>query len=58
MTKFDKDHKTCHCEEVRRSKLVANASRIETITVIVDGEDEAEAATAIGQFFTEQLKDL
>ena len=30
----------------------------ETITVIVDGEDEAEAATAIGQFFTEQLKDL
>jgi phosphocarrier protein HPr len=30
----------------------------ETITVIIDGEDEAEAATAIGQFFTEQLKDL
>lgn len=30
----------------------------ETITVIVDGEDEAEAAQAIGLFFTEQLKDL
>ena len=30
----------------------------ETITVIIDGEDEVEAATAIGQFFTEQLKDL
>ena len=30
----------------------------ETITVIIDGEDEAEAAEAINQFFTEQLKDL
>jgi len=29
----------------------------ETISVMVDGEDEAEAATAIGLFFTEQLKD-
>jgi phosphocarrier protein len=30
----------------------------ETVTIIVDGEDEAEAAQAIGLFFTEQLKDL
>ncbi|MDP9081746.1 MAG: HPr family phosphocarrier protein [Bacteroidota bacterium] len=30
----------------------------ETITIIIDGEDETEASTAIGQFFTEQLKDL
>jgi phosphocarrier protein len=30
----------------------------ETITVITDGEDEAEAAQSIGLFFTEQLKDL
>jgi phosphocarrier protein HPr len=28
------------------------------VTVIADGEDEAEAAQAIGLFFTEQLKDL
>jgi phosphocarrier protein HPr len=30
----------------------------ETVTVIVEGEDEAEAAQAIGLFFTEQLKEL
>jgi phosphocarrier protein HPr len=30
----------------------------ETVTVIIDGEDEVEAAQAIGLFFTEQLKDL
>ena len=30
----------------------------ETVTVIVEGEDEAEAGQAIGLFFTEQLKDL
>ncbi|HEY8929449.1 MAG TPA: HPr family phosphocarrier protein [Mucilaginibacter sp.] len=30
----------------------------ETVTLIVDGEDETEAATTIGQFFTEKLKDL
>jgi phosphocarrier protein HPr len=30
----------------------------ETISVIVEGDDEAEAAQAIGLFFTEQLKDL
>lgn len=30
----------------------------EIITVVVEGEDEAEAAQAIGLFFTEQLKDL
>ncbi|WP_426671861.1 HPr family phosphocarrier protein [Mucilaginibacter sp. McL0603] len=30
----------------------------EIISVIVDGDDEAEAAKAIGLFFTEQLKDL
>ena len=30
----------------------------ETITVIIDGEDEAIASAAINQFFTEQLKDL
>ena len=30
----------------------------ETISVIVEGEDETDAADAIGVFFTEQLKDL
>jgi phosphocarrier protein HPr len=30
----------------------------ETISVIVEGDDEAEAAKAIGLFFKEQLKDL
>jgi len=30
----------------------------ETVTIIVEGEDEAEAAQAIGLFFTEQLKEL
>ncbi len=30
----------------------------EIITIIIDGEDENEAETAISQFFTEQLKDL
>ena len=30
----------------------------ETVTVIIEGEDEAEAAQAVGLFFTEQLKDL
>lgn len=30
----------------------------ETVTVIIDGEDEIVASTAIGLFFTEQLKDL
>ena len=30
----------------------------ETISVIVEGEDEADAAEAIGLFFTEQLKEL
>lgn len=30
----------------------------ETITVIVDGEDEAELQSAVGHFFNELLKDL
>jgi phosphocarrier protein len=30
----------------------------ETVTVIVEGDDEAEAAQAIGLFFKEQLKEL
>jgi phosphocarrier protein HPr len=30
----------------------------ETISVIIEGEDEAVAAEAIDQFFTEQLKHL
>jgi phosphocarrier protein HPr len=30
----------------------------ETVTVIVEGEDEAKATQAVGLFFTEQLKDL
>jgi len=30
----------------------------ETITVIVEGEDEAEAALAIDVFFKQELKDL
>jgi phosphocarrier protein HPr len=30
----------------------------ETVMVMVEGEDETEAAQAVGLFFTEQLKDL
>jgi len=30
----------------------------DTISVIVEGEDEADAADAIGLFFTEQLREL
>jgi len=30
----------------------------ETISVIIEGEDEVNAAEAIDQFFTEQLRDL
>ncbi len=30
----------------------------ETVTLIVDGDDENEAVAAVSQFFTEQLKDL
>ena len=30
----------------------------ETITIIIEGEDETAASTALNQFFTEQLKDL
>ena len=30
----------------------------ESVTVIVEGEDETDAAKAVGLFFTEQLKDL
>ncbi len=30
----------------------------ETVTVIVEGEDEVEALRAIDLFFTEQLKDI
>ena len=30
----------------------------ETITIIIDGEDETDASTAINQFFTEELKHL
>jgi phosphocarrier protein HPr len=30
----------------------------DTISIIVEGEDEADAAAAIGLFFNEQLKEL
>lgn len=30
----------------------------ETITVTIEGEDQATAETAVNQFFNEQLKDL
>ncbi|WP_295797707.1 HPr family phosphocarrier protein [Mucilaginibacter sp.] len=30
----------------------------ETITIIIDGEDETEASAAINHFFTEELKHL
>jgi phosphocarrier protein HPr len=30
----------------------------ESVTVIIEGEDEGEAAQAVGLFFTEQLKNL
>jgi len=38
--------------------LSLNIKGGETISIIVEGEDETEAAQAIGLFFTEQLKDL
>ncbi|HWK04647.1 MAG TPA: HPr family phosphocarrier protein [Puia sp.] len=38
--------------------LALGAKNGESITVIVEGEDEADAAAAIDDFFTEQLKDL
>jgi len=30
----------------------------ETVSVLIEGEDEADAAAAIDQFFEEELKDL
>jgi len=38
--------------------LAMNAKGGETLSVIVEGPDEALAAEAVDQFFTEQLKDL
>jgi phosphocarrier protein HPr len=38
--------------------LTVGAKNGETISVIIEGEDEAEAALAIEEFFTEQLKNL
>jgi len=38
--------------------LTLAAKNGETISVIIEGEDEAEAAVAIDEFFTEQLKNL
>ena len=38
--------------------LAINAKGGETVTVIVEGEDEADAAAAIDTFFGEELKNL
>jgi phosphocarrier protein len=38
--------------------LAVNARGGETVTVIVEGEDEASAAAAIDTFFAEELKNL
>lgn len=38
--------------------LSLNIKGGETVTVTIDGEDQADAETAINQFFNEQLKDL
>jgi phosphotransferase system HPr (HPr) family protein len=38
--------------------LALGAKNGEVISVIIEGEDEAEAAGAIDEFFTEQLKHL
>ena len=38
--------------------LTLGAKNGETISVIIEGEDEAAAAVAIEEFFTEQLKNL
>jgi phosphocarrier protein len=38
--------------------LSLNIKGGETVTVIIDGEDQTEAEAAINQFFNEQLKDL
>jgi phosphocarrier protein len=38
--------------------LTLGAKNGETISVIIEGEDEAAAAIAIDEFFTEQLRNL
>lgn len=38
--------------------LALGAKNGETISVLVEGEDETDAALAIDEFFMEQLKDL
>jgi phosphocarrier protein len=38
--------------------LSMTAKSGETLTIVIDGEDEAVAAATLESFFTEQLKDL
>lgn len=38
--------------------LSLNVKGGETISVIIDGEDELSASTQLDEFFTQQLKDL
>ena len=38
--------------------LTIGAKGGDTITIIIEGEDEADAALAIDNFFTEELKNL
>jgi phosphocarrier protein HPr len=52
-----KDEKTIRLNSVLNILTMA-AKGGETVTVIVDGEDEVNAAAAIGHFFQEQLKEL
>ena len=40
------------------SLLSLNIKGGETVTVTIEGEDQAEAEATINQFFNEQLKDL
>ena len=38
--------------------LSMTAKSGETLTIVIDGEDETDAAATLETFFTEQLKDL
>jgi phosphocarrier protein len=52
-----KDDRTIKLNSVLNILTMA-AKGGETITIIIDGEDEAAASAAIGHFFKELLKDL
>lgn len=52
-----KDDKTIRLNSMLNI-LSLNIKGGETISILIDGEDELAASTGMDQFFTEQLKDL